>query len=342
MILDDPQIFVHHIDFDQRLVFFVNVSQDLIDARKSHNFDDIEPKYAVDLDKLIGEESARDFKPLHFLFMTDFCGSTLLANALGELSGVSCLYEVRAFASLANRKRLLDRNLVGRSKGAAGLEDWRRVLRLVVFSMSRSVRGDTVILKEWPPTNYIISDILRCHEDIRAIFLYSDLEDYLNAIFRQPWRRDFTRRRMVVEFVETDLWPTIHEGKECLSDTKIAAAHWFVQQQAFLRIDRAVSSGIRSLHNCELYNHSVETVTAVARHFGIGIRPEEVAAAFASVSGRHSKSREEPYSISDRRKEMEVVAQNYQAEIAEGVAQAKIWRDTYPIPQPLPYGLDSI
>ncbi len=97
MILDDPEFFLHHVDFDQRLVFFVKASQDLIDVRKSHNFDDIEPRYTFDLDSLLEEGNDRDFQPLHFLFMTDFCGSILLANALGKLRGVSCFYEVREF-----------------------------------------------------------------------------------------------------------------------------------------------------------------------------------------------------------------------------------------------------
>jgi hypothetical protein len=336
MILDDPQIFLHHVDFDQRLVRFVKVSQNLIDARNAHNFDDIEPKYTFDLDRLLEDGAHADFRPPHFLFMTDFCGSTLLANALGQLRGVSCLYEVRAFAGLAIRKRLLDRNKVARSTLAADIEDWQRVLRLVIRTMSRSVRGDTVIVKEWPPTNYIISDILRCHEHIRAIFLYSDLEDYLNAIFRRHWRREFTRRRMVTELVETDLWPMIHQGKHSFSDGKIAAAHWFVQQQAFLRVDQAVLSKIRSLHNAEFYNRSVETLAAVACHFGIDIRPEEAGGALASVSNRHSKNKEKPYSMTEQKKDVELVAQNYQREITEAVAQTKIWLQAHPIPQRLP------
>ena len=342
MILDDPQIFLHHVDFNQRLVFFVKASQDDIDSREIHDFYDIEPKYPFSLDRLMDDADCRNLKPLHFLFMTDFCGSTLLANALGRLKRVSCLNEVRAFAGLATYKRLLDRNMVARFKGAAGEEDWQRVLRLVTFAMSRSCRGDTVIIKEWTPTNYIISDILRCHEHIRAIFLYSDLEDYLNAIFRQHWRREFTRRRMVIEFLETDLWPMVHEGKATLSDSRIAAAHWFLQQQAFLRIDQTVLSGIRSLHNSELYNHPVETVAAVARHFGMDISMEEATEAFAAVSKQHSKRVDKPYSMGDRQKEMELVAQNYQAEIAEGVAQARIWLQAYPLPQPLPCRLDSV
>jgi hypothetical protein len=271
--------------------------------------------------------------------MTDFCGSTLLANALGRLRGVRCLNEVQAFVGLAIYRRLLDRNMVARFKGAAGFEDWQRILRLVMFAMSRSRKGNTVIIKEWPPTNYIISDVLRCHENIRAIFLYADLEDYLNAIFRQDWRRDFTRRRVVIEFLESDLWPKLHKGKAKFSDSKIAAAHWFLQQQAFLRIDQSVLPRIRSLHNCELYNHPVETVAAVAKHFGIDAEPAEVREAFASVSKRHSKNRDKPYSLRDRKKEIELAARDHQAEIAEGIAQAKTWIKAYPVPQRLPCGL---
>ena len=336
MILDDPHVFLHHVDFEQRLVFLVRVSQDLIDTRKAHNFDDVEPKYPFILDSLLEEADCRELKPLHFLFMTDFCGSTLLANALRKFRGVTCLNEVRAFAGLAIRKRLLDRNLVTGPHSAAGVEDWQRVLRLVILAMSRSSRGDTVIVKEWPPANYIISDILRCHEHIRAIFLYSDLEEYLNAVFRRYWRREFTRRRMTTEFLETDLWPMLHEGKEAFSDGKIAAAHWFLQQQSFLGIDPGVLPGIRSLHNSELYDRPVETVMAVARHFGIDITHEEAAEAFASVSTTHSKSRDQLYSMGDRQKDMELIAQTYQAEIAEGVAQARTWQEISPIPRRLP------
>jgi hypothetical protein len=336
MLLDDPQLFLHHVDFEQRLVFFVKASQALIDAENAHNFDDIEPKHNFDLDMLLEEGDYRDFRPPHFLFMTDFCGSTLLANALGALRGVSCYYEVRAFADLAIRKRLLDRKLVADSTNAADIEDWQRVLRLTIFSMSRNMRGDTVIVKEWPPANYIISDILRCHQNIKAIFLYSDIEDYLNAICRRHWRREFTRQRVVTELVETELWPMIHEGKHSFSDGKIAAAHWFVQQQAFLRVDRGVRSGIRSLHNLEFYNHPAETVAAVAKHFGIQVYPEEAANAFASVSNRHSKRRDEPYSMTVRQREMGLVAHSYRIEIDEAVAEVRQWLEAYPIPKRLP------
>jgi hypothetical protein len=131
----------------------------------------------------------------------------------------------------------------------------------------------------------------------------------------------------------------IDQAKHSLSDGKIAAAHWFVQQQAFLHIDQAVLPAIRSLHSSEFYDHPAETVAAIARHFGIDIRPDEAAAAFSSVSNRHSKSRDRPYSMAHREKEMELVAQTCRREITEALTQAKVWLEAYPIPQRLPWSL---
>lgn len=336
MILDDPQLFLHHVNFTRRVGVFVKVSQELIDERIAHDFDHIEPKHIFDLDRLLEEGCHWNYRPPHFLFMTDFCGSTLAANALAALRGVRCLYEVRAFAALAIHRRILDRN----KPNTAAIEDWQRVLRLAIGIISRSGGGaDTLLLKEWPPTNYIISDILRSHDDIKAIFLYSGLEDYLNAVFRQHWRRNFTRQRVVTEFAETDLWPMIDAGKHSFSDGQIAAAHWFLQQQAFLRIDEAVLPRVRSLHNSEIYDHPAATLAAMARHFGIETGQDEAERAFASVSNRHSKNREKPYSMAERNRELELAAQSHHREITGAVAQARIWLDAYPIPQRLPWSL---
>ena len=267
--------------------------------------------------------------------MTDFCGSTLIANALRELEGVSCLYEVRAFAGLSIRKRQLDRSDASRLE----LDDWQRALRLAIAAMAGARPESTLIVKEWPPANYIISDILRCDERIRAIFLYSDLEDYLNAVFRRSWRREFTRRRTVDELLETDLWPAVHRDKRFFSDGKIAAAHWFVQQQAFLRLDAAVRTRIRSLHSADFFERPVETLAAIARHFRIDVDAQSVGRAFAAVSANHSKDETAPYSPEKRMEEVGRTANEFSFEIAKAVAEAQVWLKEYPIPRRLPGSL---
>jgi hypothetical protein len=338
-LLDDPEMFLHHVDLERRLAVFVRIRRDLLAATNTHNFDDVAPRYVADLDRLLDDAGCQPVRPLNFLFMTDFCGSTLLANALRRLRGVTCFFEVRAFAGLSLRKRALDRNQVAGATRASEMDDWQRALRLVVSAMSRSCRGDTVIVKEWPPTNYIISDILRCHDAVRAIFLYSDLVDYLNSVFRHHWRREHTRRRMLTELVETDLWPMIDRRKHLFSDGEVAAAHWFVQRQTFLRVDPAVLPAIRSLHNADFFEHPVETLLAVASHYGLAPDFEEAGNAFASVSSRHSKQWDTPYSMTARRRDIAVVAYTYRREIAEAVRQADIWMKAYPMPERLPRSL---
>jgi hypothetical protein len=337
-VIVDPQMLLHHVDFAGRRVAFVRAGPHVIADRNVHNFD-AEPKHWFHLDELTAAAHASAAEPLHFIFMTDFCGSTLLANALNVLGSVTCLYEVRAFAALAHDKRALDRSLALRSGGPRDAEDWRSALRLAIVTMARTGDGRVVIVKDWPPTNYIISEILRCDAAIRAVFLYSGLEDYLNAVFRRPWRRGFTRRRVLSDLLETDRWPMIDACKLAFTDAQIAAAHWFVAQQAFLGIDDDVLPAIRSLSSEALYSQPIETVAAVARHFGVALGLDEAAAAFASVAGVHSKARGQPYSIAARAEDVRSTADRYSAEISAAVAQATAWRGIYPVPAELPYRL---
>jgi hypothetical protein len=341
MILDEPQLFIHDIDFDRRMAVFVKIGRSLIDERNAHNFDDLEPKYAFELDTLLAEDVRSDHEPGHFLFMTDFCGSTLLANALAKMPQVTCLQELRVFAGLALRKRLLDRGMCSSAKGAVALDEWRRVLRLVIGVVFRSARcGEVVLAKEWPPTNYIMSEILRSHEKAKGVFLYSGLEDYLNAIFRQPWRRDFTRRRVLTELVEIDRWPEIDAAKYSLSDGQIAATHWRIQQEAFLQVDHDVIHDIRSLHSADFFDNPVDAIVAVARHFGMKGGRQDATDAYAAVSDRHSKNMERRYSMFERRSEIATTTAAYRREITEAMAFADARLGADSMPRRLPASIE--
>jgi hypothetical protein len=339
-ILDDPAVVLHHVDFVRRVGVFAKVGRERFDALNAHSFDDISPRFAVGLDRLLDEAEGRDFAAPHFLFMTDFCGSTLVANSLRLIEGITCLYELRVFAALAMRKRILDRRPIEWAGVAAAREDWRRVLRLAVALTARHGPPDgQLIIKEWPLTNYIVSDILDLDTRIRAVFLYSDLEDYLNAVFRRPWRREFTRRRVVGDLIETDLWPTVDVDKSTLSDAGIAATHWFVQQQAFLAVAPGLSERVRSLHSAAVFERPVDSLAAIARHFQIATARESVATAFAAASRQHSKQAGRSYSVAERTREMTAVRRAHRREIDEGATQVGYWLRSYPIPSPLPWPL---
>jgi hypothetical protein len=340
MILDDPEMFLHHVDFSRRVAVFVRVNRERINGQNAHNFDNLEPKYTAALNPLLEHHSFGAFRPPCFLFMADFCGSTLLANGLHALKSVRCLYEIRAFAGLAMQKRVLDRKATAGSRPGDAIADWRRVLLMVIGAVTRTCGPvDTLIIKEWPPTNYIISEILQSDDRIRALFLYSDFAEYLNAVFRRNWRRDFTRRRTVTELLETDAWPAIDENKRFFSDGQIAATHYMVQQQAFLGIPDSVLPRIRSVFSSDWYDRPAETLTAAAIHFGIAIDSNEAAVALASVSARHSKDREKPYGMTERLREIQQTAQDHRLEIADALMQANKWMEAYHIPTRLPCDL---
>ncbi len=337
---DKSEHLLHGFDFKRRLAHFCKLPERVRTLGGMVRAADFKPVMGVPLDELLAEQADTIFQPPHFIFMTDFCGSNLLVQALLELGGITCWNEVNAFADLSIQKRLIDRERNAACSASTTLSDWQKVLRLALQLMSESSRiTDTVIVKEWPPANYIISDIMLASTEIRAVFLYGDIEDYLNSVFRHWWRRDFTRRRVLRVLIETDRWPSIDAEKHWLTDAEIAAAHWFVQQQAFLNVDPRVVARVRSVNNGSLYERPERTILAVARHLGLTADLAGAKRAFAQVANHHSKSGK-PYSMAIHRLEVARVARTHAFDIREGLAQLRSWTREFPLPPHLPHALD--
>jgi hypothetical protein len=344
-LLRNPSFLLRTVNVRDRTISFIETSEAAIRRDDFHGCldrkDELAKGATCNLDEAL--EAWADlpdrFASARFIFMTDFCGSTLLWRALRGLPGVMGLNELDALADLSDVKRAIDR-LPDAFEKEQRLRDWERVLRVTVGLTGRTYRStDVVIIKEWPLANYIISDVLRCEPCIRAVFLYGDRRDYMNAVFRRPERRRFVRHR-VLSLAETDRWPAIHERKHTFSDAQMAAAHWFVQQRAFLAIDSAASSQIRSLDAARLYRQGRDIVWNTARHLGLTPARADVETAYSEVAKWHSKSRvPTPYSLAAREEEILKTQLAHGREIGEALEQLAEWESVDPIPDPLPWPL---
>jgi hypothetical protein len=341
-IIADPKLFLRAIDVWRRSVEFVAVTPAMLAANAMHTFERLPQALTVDLDAMLEAMPERSWSAssARFIFMTDFCGSTLLWNLLRNLPEVVGIGETYVFANLALAKRNLDAlpESPGRQRA---LSDWERALGLALRLISRTERGtQLVVAKEWPLSNYVILDILRAAADTRAIFLYGHPPDYINAVLRQPNRRAMTRKRLSL-LSETARWPEIHLAKHNFSDAQVAAAHWFVQQQLFLAA-HAAALQLRSLSARLFFADQVLWAHAAATHLGLSAQLEGLRQLHFRLGSHHSKAADIAYTDSDRLAASRLAETRYGDEIAAGVRQIEVWQQKYSIPQMLPLPLPPI
>jgi len=295
-------------------------------------------EYAIPMEELFAycESAAFGGKPLHYLFMTDFCCSTLLARALGSLGGLCCYNEPRALVSLSNEKRRIDFSGGDRYR-------WRRALPVAVRLMSRTYRPDeTALVKEQPLTNYIIEDLLAVSRGGRAIFLYSTLVDYLGAVCRQERRRQYVRHRMQHDFHETRLFEAIAGiDKRSLEDVQLAALHWLTQMYQFLRVQACLpGEAICTLRSDIFLQDPVGVLEKAADYYGIDPAPGDIHAVVAGELFRqHSKQAGRVFDAGARQQQVAQAATQHAAEIAAGLEWAGHILERQPVPDTLPAAL---
>jgi hypothetical protein len=279
----------------------------------------------------------------HFIFMTEYCCSTLLIRCLGALSGVMTVNEPHFFARLAIIRRTMDQGEILNG----GEPRWEATVRLGLRLLSRTYApSDRVLIKEWPPSNYIMGSLLAASPSSQGLFLYSDLRTYILSVLKDSRRRQITRRRLIHEFTESERqFPGFKAQKESLSDAQAAAFHWLHLVHRYVTSVRADGPGtrMRSL-NCELLlTDPMRTLSAVSAHFGLNHSGDEIRRLVASpVFNTYSKPQAPvtgEYDTSTRQTELRKAEAARQAELQEGLAWADELLAAHPLPAEMPQPL---
>jgi hypothetical protein len=280
-------------------------------------------------------------RPLHWIFMTDWCGSTLLCRSLAEHPAFFCYSEPEVFLRLSLDRRQIDR-LPGRRAGAHRAL-WRRYLKTACLLMSRTFRPEQrALIKESPTTNYLIQPLLSAHRRNRALFMYSRLEHYLASTLKSAVRRQYTRDR-VATFVEVPRIPGLaaldEERRARLSDAQVAALHWLVQLHRFRTVAGAEKAPpLRSLRQDEFLDDPASALTEAARFYGAEWEPARLRAVLdGHIFTRYSKDPWRPFAAGEWRRERDAALRLHRQEIREGVAWAEtVLGDAVPSSLPLP------
>lgn len=263
----------------------------------------------VGIDTLPTQLVREHAKPIHFIFHTAFCCSTLLARAL-DLPGASMgLKEPLVLGSFAD------------AIGQLHTANARHALGVTLDLLSRPLAdGEVQIAKASNLANPLIPHLLEIRPEAKAIVMYSTLETYLRSMAEKATMgRDFNRDALK-RFYPIMRWPGLTADKLAdLSDLETAALVWLLQMRFLDDVARRHGPArIRTLRDSTLLTRSAQVMTRTGDFFdiaGAGTSTwNEVAS--STVFREHSKRPARPYSSASRLADLKAAGDTRANEIA--------------------------
>lgn len=220
--------------------------------------------------------------PLHYIFHSAYCCSTLLAKAL----------DVPGVASTLKEPQLLN-DLVGwRHQGA----DPAKVTAMLALTLSLLARpfaaGEAVIVKPSNVINALIPAMIGGRAEARAILLYAPLESYLGSIARKGmWGRLWARELFSRQLVDGLVTPFGFEGRDHIvhTDLQTAAVGWLAQHKMFLETAKRWPDRVRTLNSETLVAEPAAALRACAALFGLALSDAVIDGIIAAEFSRNAK-----------------------------------------------------
>ncbi|MBK6708387.1 MAG: hypothetical protein IPG54_13245 [Sphingomonadales bacterium] len=252
--------------------------------------------------------------PVHFIFHSAYCCSTLLARA----------FDVPGLAFALKEPSILNDLSGWRRRGAppAAVAD---ALRLSLGLLGKPFEsGEQIVIKPSNVINALAPAMLATLPAARALLLYTPLPNYLASIAKKGmWGRLWVRE-LFVKLTRDGLTDYGFSADDILqqTDLQIAAIGWLAQHRAFAALcARFGPDRVATLQSERLLADPQAGVTALAQFYGIDA-DSRLQAHVQSVFGTHSKTGE---SFSRDARESEHVGSL--AAHAEEVEKVVIWAE---------------
>ena len=221
--------------------------------------------------------------PIHFIFHSAFCCSTLLARALDVPGAAMGLKEPVILNDIVGwRQRGGEPRRVGQALD--------NVLRLLARPFAQ---GEAVVVKPSNLCNGLAEAMMALRPDARALLLYAPLPLFLGSVAKKGmwgrlWVRELLVKQLKEGFVDLGFSDEDYLG---LTDLQAAAVGWLAQQALFMRmIARFGPARVATLDSEALLGAPAETISHLSAHFALGLDGDRVAAIVAGPAfTRHSK-----------------------------------------------------
>lgn len=271
----DPLWLPHRIDLAARRVQFLHLpatafgeAMFLADRKAASPADEA----WVSFDQLRAMRPATG--PVHFIFHTAFCRSTLLIRALHSPGVSAGLNEPAIIADLV-------------SGGDAVADLVKPCLDLLSRPHGPGERGsgEAVFIKPTNMANRILPAAMQARPDARAILMSHPLDDFLGAINRRGLMGRRWARQLYLDlqqYAPVDLQMDARETFS-LTDMLVAGLGWFLQQRWFaMNLQGQAGARMRVLDGNSFNSDRAKTLSAIAAFTGAPIPPERAAQIAAS------------------------------------------------------------
>jgi hypothetical protein len=219
--------------------------------------------------------------PIHFIFHSAYCCSTLLANAYDREGASGSLKEPIILNDLVGWQ-----HRGGEPKRIAEILDG--ALRLLARPFAE---GEAMVVKPSNVVNGLIPVMLAMRPEARALLLHAPLRGYLGSIankglWGRNWVRDLFLKQLKSGIVDLGFQPEDHLLQ---TDLQVAALGWLAQHRLFARLAGQYPDRVRTLDSETLLARPADALAALDALLGLADDPAARERIVGDAFSRHAK-----------------------------------------------------
>jgi hypothetical protein len=325
----DPRWLAHRYVESRDAIQFVHLTRDEHRAATVISGDHMPAgKAPVQIDRRQAVAAAAPAVPVHFIFHSAFCCSTLLARAFD-----------REGLAMGLKEPAILNDIVGwRRRGAPG-RDVAEVMDGALALLARPFApGEAVVIKPSNIVNGLIPMMMALRPDAKALLLHAPLPVFLTSVAKKGldgrlWVRELfmgLRTDGLVQRLGFDDAQFFGQ-----TDLQIAAAGWLAQQALFAELVQALGVRVRTLDSETLLDAPKPSVAVLAGLYGFDLGDAEADEIVATSFGRNSKSGE-AFGRAEREAEYAGAAAVHRDELEKVTRWAEVTAERAGIPMTLP------
>ncbi|HEX9964214.1 MAG TPA: hypothetical protein VGB04_04445 [Allosphingosinicella sp.] len=327
----DPAWLAHRFDESQDMVHLLRltreahravtfITDDYIDAKA--------PGLVVRRRDLVA--AAPPAAPLHFIFHSAYCCSTLLARAV-DIDGVS----------MGLKEPVILNDMVGWRRRGADPRLLTAVLDDALTLLARPFSpGEAVVVKPSNILNSLAPAMLGLRPQSCALLLYAPLPDFLRSVARKGlWGRRWVRELFIGQLRDGMVDLGLGEQNYLdLTDLQVAAASWLAQHAVFAGlVARFGPARVRTLDSAALMERPGEAMARLSDLFGLGLDEAAIGRILAGPAfTSHSKSKA-GFGAADRIAEQRDAA----AAHADEIEKVAVWAEAVAAAAGVPTRLEA-
>jgi hypothetical protein len=220
--------------------------------------------------------------PVHFIFHSAFCCSTLLARVF-DAPGVA----------MALKEPVILNDISGWQQRGGDKRQINQVLDGTLALLARRFApGEAVVIKPSNVVNALAPAMLDLRPEARAVLLYAPLETYLRSVAKKGmwgriWVRDLLVKLLRDGLIDLGFATEDYLG---LTDLQVAAVGWLAQQALFARMQAQFGARVMALDSEALLAEPENILSQVVDLFEFNMSSDAIRAIVAGpVFTRHSK-----------------------------------------------------